>query len=291
MRFLKYPLYLGFFLGALLFFSYLGFPWDLAKDRAFEMIRQSSRTELRAKRLEPSWFTGIEAEQLEVLPPNWTESIEISKLKARALLIPLLTGKKGLEFDLELAKGQLGGVVVQQKSGTDVEAKLDHLELALLSAVSEATGLRLAGQLDGHTDLFLSKVQPQDTEGELSIKASDLEILKGSKAANFPVPELVLGNLNWQIPVKAGKAQLKKLRLEGENLEAELDGEILLAQPLHNSTLNFSVSFKPTPAFLKKEPLIGALLNNIKQAQGTDGYYTYAISGTAGHPRAFPRRR
>ena len=52
-----------------------------------------------------------------------------------------------------------------------------------------------------------------------------------------------------------------------------------------------SISFKPTAAFLKKEPILNALLNNIKRAKGSDGFYTYAISGSLKHPRFSQRRR
>ncbi len=51
------------------------------------------------------------------------------------------------------------------------------------------------------------------------------------------------------------------------------------------------LSFKPTDAFLKKEPILNALLANIQSAKGSDGFYTYAMVGSLKHPRFSPRRK
>ena len=104
----------------------------------------------------------------------------------------------------------------------------------------------------------------------------------------FPIPSLAIGNLNWEIPVTEGKIKFNKQKIEGGSFETVLDGEIRLMKQFDRSLLNLVVRFKPSAAFLKKEPLIGTLLNNIRRARGADGFYAYKITGPIKRPTPRP---
>jgi hypothetical protein len=79
--------------------------------------------------------------------------------------------------------------------------------------------------------------------------------------------------------------------MRGGDVDLDVEGTIDLATPIERTTLNVNVSFRPTPEYLEENGLIKALLNNINRAKGSDGFYTYAITGSVKHPRPFPRRR
>jgi type II secretion system protein N len=180
---------------------------------------------------------------------------------------------------------------VHSEPELDVDATISSVELALVPGLAEAIGLPLGGKIDLDGKIHIDSKTPKNTEGEIKMKGTALEILKGGKISGFPVPELAIGDFSWTIPVTEGKAKFDKQEVKGENVELRIDGEIALLSPLDRSQLKLFVSFKPTDAFLKKEPILNALLANINRAKGSDGFYTYSVNGSVKHPRFMPSRR
>ena len=290
MRALRITGYLAFFVAAFVLSLYWTFPFDAAKDRLLRLVSKETKMTITAKSLEPNWLTGAVAKGVKIQRPDAETPIELAQVRARAHLLPLLTGGRGYTIDLPLAKGDVHAVIVQTSVGMDIDAQAEGIELALVPGLAEATGLPLAGGLELDVDL-MAGTDPKTSEGVIKIKGTGLEILKGGKIKKIPIPELQVGSFDWTIPVKEGKASFERLELAGEAIEARLNGQITLGSPLDRSILNLQVAFKPTPAFLKKEPLLGALLNNIKRAKGRDGFYGYAVTGTVKRPRFFPKRQ
>ena len=283
--------YIAFFLFAFMFGLYWTFPYSVAKDRLLGLASKEAKMQIAAKSMSPSWFTGVVLKDITVKESaEDPDPLKVPELRVRAHVLPLLTGGRGITVDLPIAQGDVHADVVRSSAGIDVVAQADALELALIPELKDATGIPLAGKLDLDIDLFMG-TDPKASEGLIKIKGSGLETLEGGKVNNFPVPALAIGSFDWTIPVNEGKAALDQLTLTGENIELKIDGQINLGSPPDRSTLNLTVSFKPTPAFLKKEPLLGPLLNNLKRTKDQEGFYNYAVTGTVKRPRFFPKRR
>ena len=279
--------YVAFFVVFFILSIYWTFPFDLAKDRVLREASRQSKMDITARSLSPSWFTGAVLKGVKIRRPGVEEPIDLTQVHARAHVLPLLSGGQGFTVDLPIAKGEAYANVVQSDEGMDLVAELTSIELALVPGLADATGLPLAGQIDADIDLFNGK-DPKNSEGVIKLRGSGLEVLKGGKLSNFPVPEIAIGDFDWTIPVAKGKAQLEKLELKGDALELKIDGSIMLAKQLDRSTLDLKIAFKPTPAFLNKEPLLGALLNNIKRTQDSQGFYNYTAKGFIKQPDMRP---
>lgn len=282
--------YVAFFLFSLLLSIYLTFPWDAAKDRVLDLASQESGMQITAESLEPSWFTGVEAKGVKVLRPEAEEPIDIPSLEARANVLALITGGMGGSVRLPIAKGVVWADVVSSSDTLAVDGEVKDVELALVPGLAGSIGMPLAGQVSLLADLEVNKEDPKASKGSLRVRGESIEILEGGKVSGFPVPALAVGSFDWTIPVSDGKARIEGQKITGENIEVVVDGEVTLNSPLSRSGLNLHVKFKPTPAFLKKEPLLGALLNNLRRAKGADGFYGYALAGSVKHPRFFPKR-
>ncbi len=283
--------YAAFFLVSLLLSIYLTFPWDAAKDRLLDVASQYAGGQVTAEKLEPSWFTGFTATKVRYKPPEAEAPIEIDEVNARIKLLALLSGAVGVSAEVPIAKGTVSADLVASDPELDLDATISHVELALVPGLSDGIGLPLGGKIDLVGKIHLDSKTPKNTQGELDLKAVGLEILKGGKVSGFPVPELAIGDFNWKIPIKDGKATFDKQEVKGENVELKLDGTIDILGQLDRSLLKLFISFKPTDAFLKKEPILNALLQNINRAKGADGFYTYSVNGSVKHPRFAPARR
>lgn len=291
MNIVKYLGYAAFFVFAFVISLYLTFPWHAAKSKVLIEASKATGMDIEAKSLEPDWITGIVAEDVRIRTATMEEPLEIDRLKARVHLLPLLTGGKGGSLSMPIAQGTVDAVVLDSETEMQVEATIDSVQIGLVPGLKESLGVPLSGTLGIKADLALNKAKPDASSGVLQIKADDLELLKGGKVGGMTLPfELAIGSFDWKIPIDKGKAKLDKLSIKGDNIEVELDGTITLAAKIERSTLNLTVKFKPTELFLKKEPILNALLSNLRKAKGKDGFYAYALTGSAKHPRFFPKR-
>lgn len=294
LRYLGYGLY---FFVSFLAGIYLTFPWNVVKDRLFDLAKAPGKGEppivadLDAETLEPSWFTGVKLTNLKVTLNPGDEPIAIPELTARAHVLRFLSGGWGGSVALPIAQGTVEADADGDAENLTIDAQVEGVELSLIPGLAGALGLPLGGKLSADADLKMGLKDASKTEGTIELKGSGLEILKGGKIAGFPVPELAIGDFDWKIPVAKGKAKFDKQKVSGENLELIVDGELNLLSPFARSTANLNISFKPTDAFLKKEPILNALLANIQSAKGSDGFYTYAMLGSLKHPRFSPRKK
>jgi type II secretion system protein N len=291
MKILRIVGLVAFFLFSFVVGLYVTFPWNTLKDRIAIQISEATGWEVEAKSLEPSWLTGVRIEGLKLEPPEVSEPLVLDEVVARARLLSFLTGGMGVSAWLPIGQGELDVTLAKCSEETLVRAKANAVELGMVPGFAALTGLPLSGQLDLDADVTLDQKDAAESSGRVKLSGTNLELGEGGKVANFPIPALRLGNLDWEMDIDNGKIELPQQQMRGGDVDLDVEGTIDLATPIERTTLNVNVSFRPTPEYLEENGLIKALLNNINRAKGSDGFYTYAITGSVKHPRPFPRRR
>ncbi len=284
--------YASFFVFSLILGLYLTFPWGALKDRLELELTARTGWRIESERLQPYWLTGVAIDGLKLQSPEAQEPFELDRVIAKAHILSFLVGARGVTAWIPVGEGELNLSLRQSSSANRILAQGEKVELGLIRGLPTLTGLPLTGEVDLDVDLRLDKEDAAKTAGQIDIKGSDLEIGEGGKVMGFPIPTaLVLGNLDWGVEIADGKAEIPRQEMRGGDFDVDVEGTIDLASPIERSKLDVAVSFKPSPEFLKANGLIEALLNNIRRARGNDGFYTYAITGSMKHPRAFPRKR
>lgn len=280
MGFLKYGLYSTLFLFSVVFGVYQTFPWDVVQERIFQVAKKQAGIELSAERLEPNWVTGIEAEKLEIGLKPGQEPIKFDKFNARAKVLAFAQGKKGFSIAAPVARGQIDADIVFDAETADIEAKVDKVQLEFIPSL-RAANFPVSGRVSIESDLTWGIKAAKKTEGILTIKLEDFVAEKGIKLGMFPLPrDFDLGSFELELPMKEGKVMLKNQVVSGKDIELTLDGSITLMNPLARSALNLDVGFKPTEELLKSDPLIKALLKNLKGKKDSKGFQKVKVTGT-----------
>ncbi len=290
--------YVVFFLFAFALGVYWTFPYDVAKDQVLREVSKEAKMNISADSLEPNWFTGAVLRSVTIEPRGVEQPIELSTVTVRAHLLPMLTGGRGVTVDAPFARGNVHADLVITDEGADIDGTVKGVEIALVPGLTDATGLRLSGELDLDVDLLATK-NPKASQGLVKLKAAGLTILQGGKVGSGPmtvtIPEdIVLGSFEWEIPIKDGEAQFEQLELKGGDIDLRIDGSIRLANPIRRSELRLEVAFKPAPALLQRIDVLGPALMAIRRAKGKDDFYAYSITGSVerpNRPRPVRRRR
>ena len=267
---------------------YLTFPWDAARDRVLDLASKAAGTRIAAKRLEPHWVTGIEAEGLEI---GDKDPIVIDKVRVRAHVLAFLTGKQGFSVWMPIGKGEIDADITLSEELIDADVVVAKVQLDQVAPLLAASGLPLMGTVDFKADVVLGRKDPKRSNGKMVLTTEGLAIEKGGKLGMVPVPELTLGNLKLEAPITDGKMEFKNTRLPGTDLEIALDGAVNLMAAVGKSNLNLMLGLKPTEKLLSSDPLLRPILKNFESSKDSEGFFGLSVMGTVSNPRIVPRRR
>jgi type II secretion system protein N len=142
---------------------------------------------------------------------------------------------------------------------------------------------RLASLLDGSWDGTLSgdvrfsgrgDLKNIEGRGKLGLKSASLT---QAKAQGFAIPDLHFADGEAEFELKAGRLDVRSLKLSGSELDAELHGQLFLLAANRMPAVNAVLSVKPIPgAPAGLEPLLTLLNHNQKPHSGA---YSFTIYG------------
>ena len=249
---------------------------------------------------------GVEAERARIQfasrdpDPGPTLDVDSLAIGVRPWTLPF--SKKTVTFSAKLWDGDIDGhVTIDDKGNThEVSLDIDDLDLSKSTLVAEKLGVPLAGKLSASTSLELGATPEKDGTGSLRIRAKGLTLGPGNlKLAaafgGFELPAVDLGNLSVDIPVSKGKGTVENFKLDGKDVQAELDGDISVRSKVQSSRLDLDGWFALTPAFLEREKKFESLLQigesmgggaSLGKAKDDEGHYYFSVKGTSQSPTA-----
>jgi type II secretion system protein N len=141
---------------------------------------------------------------------------------------------------------------------------------------------RLTALLDGGWDGTLSgdvhfsgrgELKNIEARGKLGLKSASLT---QAKVQGFTIPDLHFANGDAEFELKAGRLDVRSLKLSGSELDAELHGQLFLLGANQTPTVNAVLGVKPIPgAPAGFEPLLMLLNHNQKPPSGSYSFTLY----------------
>ncbi|HEX3774498.1 MAG TPA: type II secretion system protein GspN [Polyangiaceae bacterium] len=322
-RILKWAGYAGFYLFCLAFFAYLTFPYDRLRSRIQNEFNRGQTgpnpLTLRLGHLGPYWFSGVRAEDIELIsPPKPAEPgsaddaakpakpkvMQIDSAHARVSLLRLLVGTVHVNFGASAFGGELSGFTSDADGGRKFELDLDDIGLANAPMIADSLGLPVAGTLTGHVEFLLPESKLAKAEGKLDLKFSGLAVGDGkAKVLNaIALPKVEVGELTLQATAASGNLKIDALSASGKDIDLQAEGSVRLRDPFEQSVLSLSARFKFSDRFMNKDDMTrglfgspGAAMPGLfdlvpqnKRAKHADGFYGWRVNGTISHPSFQP---
>ena len=317
---LKWLGYGAFYLFCLISFAFLTFPFDRLRTRIQTEFNASqtgpSPLTLRLGHLSSYWFSGIEADNVDLTAPPSTAPVEegqkpakakvmrIDSVHARVSLLRLLFGTVHVNFGASAFGGEVSGFTSDADGGRKLEVDIEDLGLADAPLLADMLGLPIGGQLGGHVEFLLPESKLSKAEGKVELKFSGLSAGDGkTKVLNaIALPKVEVGDLTLKATAAAGNLKVDQLSAAGKDLDLQGDGSVRLRDAFDASVLSMNARFKFNDRFTNKDDmtrgLFGApgssvpglfdLVPQNKHAKRADGFYGWRVSGTFSHPSFFP---
>ncbi len=278
-------LYLGY--TALLFvvFLLLTFPHDLLIRTALSSVSRGP-VAVEFSGADFAWLNGYELSGLRVgstSADGQAPYLECTHLWVRPALGALLRGNLyDLLLQAELYGGTAQGELHLNDGASNGMLQWKDLNLGRYRTL---TALLDEGQIAGRVSGFLnfeghgSKIEAGQSTGELTLEGA---ALSSAKVAGFPVPDLHLRQTKLTFVVRAGRLEIQAFQANGD-VDVQGSGQIVLRDPLPDSTLNLRVTIQQSLA--TPDP-VKMLVGLIPRAPGSKPDAPIMVTGTLGRPHA-----
>jgi type II secretion system protein N len=194
------------------------------------------------------------------------------RLKIRALLLPLFTGRAVVSGEATIGKGHLAArYAFNGTSALDLDA--GGISLADIPFFKSVLGARAGGALWSRGTL---RRGAKGLSGDVKVELKQLEF-SGVKLGAFPLPDVANLKAQGMVRVSDGKARLESFTLEGDGIYMRLSGDLPSGANAGITPLNMSMEIMPKPEFLEKQKLVFMLLTKFMTSPGV---YTVPIRGT-----------
>jgi type II secretion system protein N len=263
--------YVAWTLAWFVVFFALTFPHDLVVRRWTDDIAAQSGWRVR---YDEAWlrpWNGYHLSQVSLIAPGkdtepWLSASEVV-------------------FRPSLGSGGFPFYFSGQAYGGDFAGSIDQSGALWLSwnQIALSKYQRLTALLDGSWDGALSgdvhfsgrgELKNIEGRGKLGLKSASLT---QAKAQGFAIPDLHFANGDAEFELKAGRLDVRSLKLSGSELDAELHGQLFLLAANQMPAVNAVLSVKPIPgAPAGFEPLL-TLLNHNQKPPG--GSYSFTLYG------------
>ncbi len=271
------------------FLVYLKFPYDLVRTRLLSVLQNQSNVQIGIGKITPALPLDIALQNLQLETTVDTQPIkflEIQELRTRPQVFSLLHGAIGLRFHGNLYGGELTGQATVERNGVPakkvaVYAHVQGLELQRYTPLVTLYEARCQGEVEAEVRLDSPINRWIEGKGEASFTVKNGEVAE-LKILNFFLPAIQYEELKGEVVLDERKLTIRLLELLGREVNADIKGAILLADPLPQSTLNLTVRVR-TSGTLGQQ--FGPVLALLKVPRDRQGFLLFRVGGSLAEPR------
>jgi type II secretion system protein N len=288
--------YAAFAVAAFLVALRATFPYDAVRERITRLAAASGYA-VEAQELGPGGgLLGVTARGLTVDDGSGLK-FPVEEVTASLRLWTLLTGHPSVAFDVRIWDGRIIGTVGVSGAERALELNATGLDLARALPLRRASGLELVGKLFAEADLVLPATPQGKAAGAAQARVEGAGVSGGQvpvpgMEGGLPVPKLSLGEVAAQLKVDQGKATFEKLEALGGDAELTTsDLFLVLQRRFRDSPVSGRARLRIKDAFWTQsgtQGLRGIAESAMAAARGSDGWYTYQLSGSVGRPTPRP---
>jgi type II secretion system protein N len=314
----KYAAYVGyplFYVGCLMVFAAISFPYDKLKERIVATYNSDQKDkpspqELQIDELSGYWLSGVRMKGLRLLssptePGKAPSKIAVDEATVRYSMLPALIGNSDVNLDVYAFGGELSGSFDVHGKDKEVDVTLDSIGLGEVEPLVELLGVPLQGRLSGTLRLKMPEGKLSKASGAVSLDAKDVSVGDGKakiKGAPLALPKIEVGGLTFAADAKDGMLKVGKFAAGGKDLELQGDGRITLRETAGDSLCDAQARFKINDAYRKKGDTAVALFGapgssapglldldpKVKQSKRADGFYAWTLRGPLGKLEFIP---
>jgi type II secretion system protein N len=273
---------------------YLSLPYARFKDLVAAKLATAGYI-MEAKHAGPSWGLGMSLEEITLVSqapgaPKPTR-ILIDHATFGWSMLSHLFGTKAYSLSADVFKGELDVKVRSGSAGSLAKVTARDVDLAEVPWLKNAINLPASGTMEVTVNLDLPKQRASEAKGLLTWSCSGCALGDGKAklviasnpllAEGLGLPKIRLGDFAGKLVIDKGVGRLQGMQIKSHDLEATVEGEIHLAQPLATSRVDVYVRFRLSDSMLRSSEKLRTIMDLTAQmGKRPDGFIGFRMSGT-----------
>jgi len=226
------------------------FPFHGLEQPLSKYLSRQTGMQICVTGISPLWPAGFQASQV-FLQKQPFAPVELSKLKARVLFLPLFSNHFSTQIDARLWQGSLSLHTIcrgiRTWSDLQLNLALTRLNLAHIMPYLNTGYIKsLAGLLNGTIELCCSgQYDPGQVNGNGTLNLT----AASSTFDTFLIKHINLQSIEAHLPFSINKGVLKitRARAHASGIKADMTGTLVLKKKLPASKLNLKISLHLNP--------------------------------------------
>jgi type II secretion system protein N len=273
---------------------YLTLPYGRFKDFIAAKV-SSYGYEMEAKSAGPSLGLGMTLKEVSLVsrPSGGGKPtrILVEKAKLGVSLLSYLVGNKTVNVSARVFGGDIDTHVEVGKTDGAVKLRTSEIDLAELPWIKDLINLPTSGKLDLKLDLDMPKQRLSESKGSLGWECTACALGDGKAklviasnpllAEGLGLPKIRLGDFSGKVVIDKGVGRLQNVQFKSSDLEATVEGEIHLAQPVASTHVDLYVRFKLSDGLLRSSEKLRTIMDLTAQmGKRPDGFIGFRMTGT-----------
>ena len=282
---------------------YMSFPYERAKETAVRMASKQLDVDVEIDSAGPAFGLAVMFRDIRVRTRPTTGKPTKFTIDS-AKFSPSLMAMFSSSFPFALTAETLGGRIHLDQNGTPgkvgknagfrTELAARDIDASLIPGVRETINMPISGKITLEMEIASETGRYADANGFITISSEEIVAGDGKTplkvagnpflSAGLTLPRTRIGNLGGRVAIDKGTARLQGVESKSPDGEIALEGEIVLRDPLPQSTVNLYLRFKLSDAFLGKATAVKMILDAAASAgKRPDGFYGLKIGGSFAH--------
>ncbi len=272
-KIILYAIYTIIATGACLYYL---FPSDTVSRYTGHRVSEADpNITLKVDRVVPDLPPGLAFKTLDIYYGDLYVA-QAERLDVAPKLTTLFKERKSFSFNASIWEGTIGGIAdfpfPLRPDDVNVTADINGLMIERIQALENLPAENVTGMVNGDVAYTRNNV---DETAHANLKISDLAI---DLAIPIIKMALVFPSIDADISLKNRKIEIKQCTAIGEQVNGDISGTIVLADPIGDSRLNLKGGIKPHEAFANG--MGKTLLTLIFRNRSGASSYQFIIGGT-----------
>ncbi|MDJ0783752.1 MAG: type II secretion system protein GspN [Desulfosarcinaceae bacterium] len=249
--FQKILLYIAFTLVMVAVFLYLLFPSDTLRTYIQAQVRQNAPdVSLEIGQVSAAFPPGL------VLANVLCEYQELPLLTAsravvRPALLKLLGSEKVVNFKIDTSDGAIDGrsvIRTDKQTALAMDAAIDGVALQEIAGLRAIPDYIISGLLSGTITYKATTGRSGSGTADLTVAGARFELVNpmfGFESFSFP-------SIEAQLNLSPRRLQLRRCNLNGNEIDGNISGSVMLRTPMGQSRLNLSGVLRPHADFMAR---------------------------------------
>lgn len=272
---------------ALFYFIFLWFifPYNELSTLLTNKVRGSTSMDLSIRKAEGAFPVGLKLYDVIVttkIGKNESPLLEARTIELTPAVLSLFRGWMGIKIHARLYNGRASLEIGRKRTDFYVKGVITDTDIGRYSLLKSNYGLNMDGTLNVKLDLSGSLHNIAGDSGSGLISMNNVLLKPSTLFGIFSLPKLDFGTITFPFFIKNGKLDIQDASQKSRDINSQIDGSIMLADPVGNSALNLKLKFDPTP---ETEQLIRKTVPFFMLTRDTTGYFHVSVTGNLLMPR------